>query len=104
MTAQRDRDLSELLKRASIADRRTVAEWLAGRAAGHAARIPPVGIAQQLAEYKTVRSDEGSQLMKFRLPIGSYVRLQAWCDQNNLPMAAAVRGLVEMLLNDVTDE
>ncbi len=66
--------------------------------------MPPAGIAQHLAGYKSPRSDESSQLMKFRLPIGSYVRLQAWCDENDLAMAAAIRGLVEMLLNEVPDE
>ena len=105
MTAQRDRDLSELLRGASVADRRIVADWLADRAAGHAVTTTPAArIAQQLAEYKSARSDEGSQLMKFRLPTGRYVQLQAWCDQNDLPMAAAIRGLVEMLLNEVTTE
>lgn len=104
MTTQRDRDLSELLRGASVADRRIVADWLADRAAGHAVTTTPAGIAQQLAQYKSARSDDGSQLMKFRLPTGRYVQLQAWCDQNDLPMAAAIRGLVEMLLNEVTTE
>jgi hypothetical protein len=104
MTAESRSELVELIKSASEEDRRAVASWLATHDGGGAwPWAPPSDIAGRLARYENEHTDDRPQLLKFRLSVSSYVRFQDWCRSNRLPMATALRGLVEMLLAQVAE-
>lgn len=96
MTAERRPDLEQLLADATDGDRQVIAAWLAGRDTGEYGS----GIAGLLAVYAERRvSDEHRQLVKFRLSTTTYARFQRWCADNGTTMSAALRGLVEALLD-----
>lgn len=95
MTAKLEPDLAQLLADASADDRTTVASWLKARAHGRAAvDDPPSSIVRTSSPRATISHDEGKQLVKFRLPLGEYVKFQTWCQQNGFTMAQALRELV----------
>lgn len=98
-------DLAQLLANASADDQATVASWLEDRARGRAAADEsPSIIAGGFHPPATMSRDEGRQLVKFRLAMSEYVQFQAWCQQNRLTMAQALRGLVATVIDRAENE
>lgn len=101
MTSESKHDLVKLLATASEDDQAAIAAWLADReGCGQLSWIPASDIVGQLSERSQSRPEEGSQLLKFRLATSRYDALQSWCADNGLTMAGALRGLVELLLEN----